>query len=66
MFWRFAPESVWKIFLDVRSAVFFFLFLRTFVFWVSVLVMCFLVLFCLCFCFMFGGLLPKICLEKLF
>ena len=21
-FWRFAPESVWKIFLDVRSAVF--------------------------------------------
>ena len=21
MFWRFAPESVWKMFLDVRSAV---------------------------------------------
>ena len=33
---------------------------RTFVFWVSVLVMCLLVLFCLCFCFMFWRFAPEV------
>ena len=59
MFWRVAPESVWKNSLDVRSVVLKKFSGANFCFWASLLVLCFLVGFCFCFCFMFWRVAPE-------
>ena len=62
MFWRVAPESVWKNSLDVRSAVFFSG--ANFCFWVVVAGLVFFGGFLPMFLLYFLAVRSRSCLEK--